>query len=357
MLPRQDLDTEVEWEARWFRVYNRTLVFSDPSLWSSLVFAGQMPAPLQVELVEIPEPALPVRDPEGPGQIIFQPHLACLCGSDLPFFQGSDEYPIVEGHSLHEMIGTVVATNGQRYEVGDLVLAVPLEQRGLYERYVVDETRAIPVDTRVPGEHALLAQPLGTVLFALKKLPAVVDLDFAVVGQGPIGQLFNLALSNMGARQIIGIDLLPSRLAQGLQHGATATVCNAEVDAVEAVSELTGARMVDVVIEAVGHADQAINLCVSLARLGGRMLYFGVPPETIDGVHWRDLFMKNLTVHTSCNPDFDRDFPLAMQWIGEGRVDVSGLVTHRFPITEIQQAFELFNSRGDGCLKVFLDYP
>ena len=357
MLPRQDLDTEVEWEARWFRVYNRTLVFSDPSLWSSLVFAGQMPAPLQVELVEIPEPELPVRDPEGPGQIIFQPHLACLCGSDLPFFQGSDEYPIVEGHSLHEMIGTVVATNGQRYEVGDLVLAVPLEQRGLYERYVVDETRAIPVDTRVPGEHALLAQPLGTVLFALKKLPAVVDLDFAVVGQGPIGQLFNLALSNMGARQIIGIDLLPSRLAQGLQHGATATVCNAEVDAVEAVSELTGARMVDVVIEAVGHADQAINLCVSLARLGGRMLYFGVPPETIDGVHWRDLFMKNLTVHTSCNPDFDRDFPLAMQWIGEGRVDVSGLVTHRFPITEIQQAFELFNSRGDGCLKVFLDYP
>ena len=316
-----------------------------------------MPAPLQVQLVEIPEPELPVRDAQGPGQIIFQPSLACLCGSDLPYFQGSDEYPIVEGHSLHEMIGTVVATNGQRYEVGDLVLAVPLEQRGLYERYVVDETRAIPVDTRVPGEHALLAQPLGTVLFALKKLPAVVDLDFAVVGQGPIGQLFNLALSNMGARQIIGIDLLPSRLAQGLQHGATATVCNAEVDAVEAVSELTGARMVDVVIEAVGHADQAINLCVSLARLGGRMLYFGVPPETIDGVHWRDLFMKNLTVHTSCNPDFDRDFPLAMQWIGEGRVDVSGLVTHRFPITEIQQAFELFNSRGDGCLKVFLDYP
>jgi len=348
----------VEWEARWVRVYNRTLAFfSDPSPRSSLVFAGQMPAPLQVKLVEIPEPELPVRDPQGPGQIIFQPHLACLCGSDLPFFQGSDEYPIVEGHSLHEMIGTVVATNGQRYQVGDHVLAVPLEQRGLYERYVVDETRAIPVDTRVPGEHALLAQPLGTVLFALKKLPTVVDLDFAVVGQGPIGQLFNLALSNMGARQIIGIDLLPSRLAQSQKHGATATVCNAEVDAVEAVSELTAGRMVDVVIEAVGHADQAINLCVSLARLAGRMLYFGVPPETIDGVHWRDLFMKNLTVHTSCNPDFDRDFPLAMQWIGEGRVDVSGLVTHHFPITEIQQAFELFNSRGDGCLKVFLDYP
>ncbi len=321
------------------------------------MFAGHMPVPGRVELIDIAEPELPVRDPGGPGQILFQPNLACLCGSDLPYFQGTDENPIEEGHSLHEMIGTVVSTNGDRYQAGDLVLAVPLAQRGLYERYVLDETRAIPVDTRVAPEHALLAQPLGTVLFALKKLPNVLDLDFAVVGQGPIGQLFNLALSNMGARQVIGIDLLPSRLDHSPRHGATATVCNAEVDAVEAVSELTGGRMVDVVIEAVGHADQAMNLCISLVRHAGRMLYFGVPPETIDGVRWRDLFMKNLAVHTSVNPDFARDFPLAMQWIGEGRVDVGGLVTHRFPITEIQQAFDLFNSRGDGCLKVFLDYP
>jgi threonine dehydrogenase-like Zn-dependent dehydrogenase len=321
------------------------------------VFAGQMNAPGRVELVDIPEPELPTRDPSGPGQILFQPTLSCLCGSDLPFFQGSDEFPIQEGHSLHEMIGTVVATNGEKFKSGDEVLAVPIDQRGLYERYLVDETRVIPVDKRVPGEHALLAQPLGTVIYALKKLPNVLDLDFAVVGQGPIGQLYNMALSNMGARQVIGVDLLPSRLAHSVKLGATATVCNAEVDAVEAVAELTGGRMVDVVIEVVGHADQAINLCISLARQGGRMLYFGVPPEILDGVRWRDLFLKNLTVHTSVNPDFERDFPLAMRWIGEGRVDVSGLVTHRFPIHEIQQAFEMFNERREGCLKVFLDYP
>ena len=321
------------------------------------MFAGQMNAPGRVELVDIPEPELPTRDPSGPGQILFQPTLSCLCGSDLPFFQGSDEFPIQEGHSLHEMIGTVVATNGEKFKSGDEVLAVPIDQRGLYERYLVDETRVIPVDKRVPGEHALLAQPLGTVIYALKKLPNVLDLDFAVVGQGPIGQLYNMALSNMGARRVIGVDLLPSRLAHSVKLGATATVCNAEVDAVEAVAELTGGRMVDVVIEVVGHADQAINLCISLARQGGRMLYFGVPPEILDGVRWRDLFLKNLTVHTSVNPDFERDFPLAMRWIGEGRVDVSGLVTHRFPIHEIQQAFEMFNERREGCLKVFLDYP
>jgi len=321
------------------------------------VFAGQINDPGRVELVDVPEPELPTRDPNGPGQILFQPTLSCLCGSDLPFFQGSDEFPIQEGHSLHEMIGIVVATNGEKFKAGDEVLAVPIDQRGLYERYLVDETRVIPVDTRVPGEHALLAQPLGTVIYALKKLPNVLDLDFAVVGQGPIGQLYNMALSNMGARQVIGVDLLPSRLAHSMKLGATATVCNAEVDAVEAVAELTGGRMVDVVIEVVGHADQAINLCISLARQGGRMLYFGVPPEILDGVRWRNLFLKNLTVHTSVNPDFERDFPLAMRWIGEGRVDVSGLVTHRFPIHEIQQAFEMFNERREGCLKVFLDYP
>ena len=321
------------------------------------MFAGRMTAPGQVELVDIPEPQLPPRDPGGPGQILFQPTLACLCGSDLPFFQGSDESPIQEGHSLHEMIGTVVDTNGEKFQVGDEVLAIPIDQLGLYERYVVDETRAIPVDQRVPKEHALLAQPLGTVIFALKKLPNVLDLDFAIVGQGPIGQLYNTALANMGARQIIGVDLLPSRLEHSLKLGATATVCNAEVDPVEAVAELTGGRMVDVVVEAVGHADQAINLCISLCRQAGRILYFGVPPEILDGVRWRDLLLKNLTVHTSILPDFERDFPLAMRWIGEGRVDMSGLVTHRFPISQIQSAFELFNERRDGCLKVFLDYP
>jgi threonine dehydrogenase-like Zn-dependent dehydrogenase len=203
----------------------------------------------------------------------------------------------------------------------------------------------------------LLAQPLGTALFALKKLPSVIDQDVAVVGQGPMGQLFVSALKNLGARQIIAIDPLRSRLEVSPLMGATSMVCNAENDPAEEVARLTGGRMVDVVVEAVGHDSQQLNLCISLCRQAGRILYFGVPPETIDGVRWRDLFLKNLTVHTSVNPDFRRDFPLAMQWISQGRIDVSHIITHRFPLQEIQNAFELFRHRQDGALKVLIDFP
>ena len=139
--------------------------------------------------------------------------------------------------------------------------------------------------------------------------------------------------------------------------GATATVCNLKQDPVEVVRKILGGHLPDIVVECVGHADQQLNLCIDLCRKGGQLLCFGVPPKLVDGLRWRDLFFKNITVHTSVGPDFGRDFPLAMRWIGEGRVDVSPIVTHRFPLSQLQQAFELFRDRRDGAIKVIVDFP
>ena len=308
-----------------------------------------------IQLIDVPEPEL-----NGPGQILFQTELACLCGSDLPFFDGPGEwgpYPQKVGQSLHEMIGVVLESSGQRFQPGDRVLAVPADQLGLFERFVVSEERAISLDPREPPEHTLLAQPLGTVIYALKKIPHLLDQDVAVVGQGPIGQIFCASLRNLGARKIIAIDRLAGRLTLSPRMGATETICSQQADPVEAVRELTEGRMADLVIEVVGHQDQALNLCIDLCAQGGRLLYFGVPPEQIDGVRWRDLLFKNVTVHTSVNPDFDRDFPLAMRWIAEGRINLSPLVTHRYPLAEIQTAFETFRDKKDGAQKVLIDFP
>lgn len=321
------------------------------------MFAGHIPAPGRIELVEAPEPAWPPAQDIGPA-ILFQPELACLCGSDLPYFEKSEtRYPPGIGHSLHEMIGRVLATTGTRFRPGDRVLAVPVDQKGLFERFVVSEARAIPLPEGVPDEHALLAQPFGTVLYALRRLPPVMGLTVAVVGQGPIGQLFNLALRNLGARQIIGLDRDPSRLSRSRELGATAAVCANGCEPADAVRKLNDGRLADLVVEAVGHAHQALNLCIDLAERHGRILVFGVPPATVDGVRWRDLFVKNVTVHTSVNPDFAIDFPLAMRWIAERRVDVSGLLTHRYPLSQIQTAFETFRDHRDGALKVLIDFP
>jgi threonine dehydrogenase-like Zn-dependent dehydrogenase len=321
------------------------------------LLAGHIPARGKIELVDIPEPTLSGPAAE-PGQILFEPHLSCLCGSDLPYFDSPHtEYPQPVGYSLHEMIGTVVATTGQRFRAGDRVLAVPIRQRGLYERYTLSEERAIPLDPRRPPEQALLAQPLGTVIFAIKKLPTVLDKNVAIVGQGPIGQLFNATLRNLGAREIIGIDKLASRLALSQKMGATAAVDSSRDDPAEAVRRITGGQLADIVIEAVGHEDQALDVCIDLCAKYGRILSFGVPPTTIDALRWKDLFYKNITVHTSVDPDFTRDFPLAMRWIGEGRIDLSALLTHRFPLAKIQTAYETFRDRKDGAQKVLVEFP
>ena len=322
------------------------------------MFVGDMYAPGKVRLIERPEPVLPVVPPNGcSGQIVFQPETTCLCGSDLPFFTGSGELPVELGHSLHEMIGTVLATNGKKWKPGERVLAVPVGQVGLQERFLLDENRAVTIATDIPEEHALMAQPLGTAIYAMKKLKTLLDLDVVIVGQGPMGQLMNACARNLGAREIIGIDKLESRLKTSPKMGATHTICNATADPVAEVQRILDGRLADVVIEMVGHADQAFNLCIDLSRRLGTILYFGVPGPSVDGLRWRDLFRKNITVHTSVNPDFDRDFPLAMRWIREGRINVAPLITHHYKLSELQTAFETFRDRKDGAIKVIVDFP
>ena len=322
------------------------------------MLTSELYAPGKIRLINVPEPVLAPTPPDGvSGQIIFQPETTCLCGSDLPYFNGWDEWPIEQGHSLHEMIGTITATNGKKWRVGDRVLAVPLMQQGLSERFILDENRAINIATNLPEEQVLMAQPLGTAIYALKKLPNILDMDVVVVGQGPMGQLMNASLSNMGARHVIGIDLLESRLKVSPKMGATETICNANRDPVAAVKEILGGNLPDIVIECVGHRDQQFNLCIDLCKHSGRLLCFGVPPQIIDGLRWRDLFFKNVTVHTSVNPDFRRDFPLAMRWLQEGRIDVSPIVTHTYTLDRLQEAFELFRDRRDGAIKVIVNFP
>ena len=323
------------------------------------MIAGQFSTARKVDLIEVEEPTL---DGAEPGNMIFQPEMTCLCGSDLPFFDGDFEgheieYPQPPGKSLHEMVGTVIDSNGTKWRPGTRVLAVPFEQMGLWERYVLPEDRAIALDERLSDEIALLAQPFGTVVWALKKLPNMIDRDAVVLGLGPIGQMFVAGLRNMGARRIIGIDPIAERTELAKTMGATDVVVGQGGDSADRVREILGGELSDVSIEAVGHKAQAFNDAVTLTRAHGDLLYFGVPPVPLDGLQFKAAMLKNLRILTSLHPDFERTFPLAMQWLAEGRVDLSPLLTHRFPLTQIQEAFDVFRDRKEGAVKVLVEFP
>lgn len=324
------------------------------------MLAGQFVSKRQFQLIDVPEPELNA-DSET-GLIVFQPELTCLCGSDLPFFDGDFEgheieYPQPSGMSMHEMIGTVIQTNGDRWNPGDRVLAVPVNQRGLYERYILSEDRAIRLAPNLDDQIALLAQPFGTVVWALKKLPNMIDRDVVVLGLGPIGQMFVAGLRNLGARRIIGIDPVPERTKHAMSMGATDVLTMKAEDAESPLRDLLSGELPEIVVEAVGHRAQAFNAATALTRSHGQILYFGVPPKLVDGLDLKSAMLKNITIRTSLHPDFERTFPLAMQWLAEGRVDLSSLLTHRFALTELQQAFDLFRDRRDGALKVLVDFP
>ncbi|MCA9062074.1 MAG: zinc-binding dehydrogenase, partial [Planctomycetaceae bacterium] len=134
-------------------------------------------------------------------------------------------------------------------------------------------------------------------------------------------------------------------------------VCRTGRESAAEVRDLLGGELPDVVIDAVGHKAQAFNDAVELTRRNGQMLIFGVPAVVVDGICLKAAMLKNLTISTSMHPDFERTFPLAMQWIAEGRVDLRPLLTHRFPLSEIQQAFDLFRDRQDGAQKVLVEFP
>ena len=323
------------------------------------MIAGKFTARRKIELVEVDEPIL---TDGAAGEIIFQPEITCLCGSDLPFFDGEFEgheipYPQPVGMSLHEMVGTVVDTNGTRWEPGTRVLAVPVAQRGLWQRYVLSEERVVALDDRLSDEIALLAQPFGTVVWALKKLPNMIDRDVVVLGLGPIGQMFVAGLRNLGTRRIIGIDPVAERTTLALKMGATDVVTGVGASAEDEVRSMLGGDLPEVVVEAVGHRAQAFNDAVLLTRDHGDILYFGVPPMPLNGLQFKEAMLKNITIRTSLHPDFERTFPLAMLWLAEGRVDLSPLLTHRFPLAQIQDAFDVFRDRKEGAIKVVVDFP
>jgi threonine dehydrogenase-like Zn-dependent dehydrogenase len=342
------------------------------------MFAAQIVAPRLTRLVDVEEPSL-----SGEGQVKIRLERGCLCGSDSPLFDydlnkvldeaqrnpeqrmeipfvdyDGDPYPMLVGQSIHECLGTVVESTSSRFKEGDFVLALPDSHAGLVEYLVAGADRAIhlPKDA-VPKEEILMTQPLGTVVWACQKLGNLLDQDIVVAGQGPMGLLFTHMLANLGARTVIALDKLDNRLEAARQMHATHTVNVDRQDPVEAIREITNGKMADICIEVVGHQMATINTCMGFVRRLGTILCFGVPDHAnYKSFAYQEFFRQNLSLISSVGPDVVPNFSLARDLIAQGRIDVSPLVTHTIPFSEVQKGYELFVDRKDGAIKVVLDY-
>ncbi|GAA2250877.1 zinc-dependent alcohol dehydrogenase family protein [Kitasatospora cystarginea] len=329
---------------------------------------------------EVPDPV--VRVPE---DAVVRVDAVTICGTDLHILKG-DVPEVTDGRVLgHEAVGTVVET-GQGVRTvadGDRVLVSCISacgrcaycRRAVYGQctggggwilgHRVDGTQAEYVRTpfadnslyRLPDSVAdesalLLADILPTAFEVGVRNGGVEPGDTVViVGAGPIGLAAITTARLYSPARIIAVDLAASRLAAAKRAGADATVDAARADE-RTIRALTPDGLgADAAIEAVG-TPETFELCTRVVRPGGRVANVGVHgrPATL---HLEDLWVRNITITTGLVDTSST--PLLLDMLAGHRLDVADLVTHRFGLDEIQDAYEMFVEAGrHDALKVAL---
>ncbi len=322
-----------------------------------------MPAALATGLEQIRCDEAPIPEPT-PGKVLVKTSLASICGSDLHIvYMGWNvhEFPLPHGYPGHEGLGEVIYGGGTEFSPGDLVLTAPniWGSRTFAEYQLIEPHFLLKLPRDVPESHLLMAQQLGTVVFGCRRLPSLIGQTVVVVGQGSVGLFHDFMLRRLGAHRIIGIEPVAERLAAGRAMGIDEAVDVTGRRATEAVLDLTNGEGADLVIEAVGSVE-TFNQTLQLAKPLGRIAAFGLPP-TMERVpfDWDTFFRKRLDMHTVFGAQDEPGLPafqIAVDYIARGDIDMSPFVTHQFPITRVQEAFDLAHSKEDGALKVSLTF-
>ena len=203
----------------------------------------------------------------------------------------------------------------------------------------------------------LMCQPWGTVLYAMEQVGTVAGKNVAVLGQGCIGLLFTMTLKQMGARKVIAIDPNEHRLAMSRKLGANLTINTRRVAPVKVVHEVFGNQGADIVVEASGDAT-ALNLCVSMARMYGTLVLFGIPEEREVTFDYLTAISKQLrmvgTVSATCESPA-KPIQQAVDRRAKEAVDLSWLVTNRLNFKDAAVGYELYASREDPLIKLVLE--
>jgi L-iditol 2-dehydrogenase len=305
------------------------------------------PNDLRVEDIAVPK--------IGRGELLVKVLSASICGTDLRILHGNHRLfpPGTIRVPGHEIVGTIA-------EVGaDVEGYVPGQRVFCFAEYVcipansIQQGNVIPVSELLDPAVAALMEPFACVLRgqnALHIQPGEVAL---IIGAGPIGVMHIKLARARGAGCVIASEPLPDRAAQARRMGADRVVDPATEDLKGVLSAVSKGRGADVIIVAAPvHAAQESAL--DLAAIGGRINFFGGLPKdrptiSFDSnlVHYRELI---ITATTACST---ADCWQAAEIVNSGLVDLSDLVSQRFPLKEAVSAFAAAEDRKS--LKIVLE--
>ncbi len=312
-----------------------------------------------------------VDDPKaGPDDIIIRVKAVGLCGSELPLFQRGLPSPAVEAQGLeaashaslgHEWSGEVVevGANVKDVKVGERVLQPGY---GGFVEYYVTQRGSMRMPEGMSYEVGATVEPTGIAMKAAMKTEPKPGDTVAVIGAGPIGQIGLQIYREMGASKVIVTEIAKRRLVSAEALGADLVIDAANEDPVEKVLEATSGEGVDIVAIFTDSSD-AWQYAFQLVRGGGLyhsivmkkpvtnpeggrvVMIAGSPPP-----NWQSPIMqKELTVRGSWGGSMKE----GLEFVAAGRVNTRDLITHEFPMDDINEAFEMQLTR-DESIKVLV---
>ncbi len=342
----------------------------------ALVYLG----PDKKALQERPQPAI-----DAATDAIVRITRTTICGTDLHILKG-DVPSCQPGRILgHEGVGIIeqVGVAVTAFKAGDRVLISCITscgkcaycRRQMYSHCTtggwilgnrIDGTQAQFV--RIPyADTSLYPIPEGADEEALVMLSDVLPTGFecgvlngkvqpggtvAIVGAGPIGLAALLTAQFFSPAEIIVLDLDDTRLAVATRFGATAVINSTDGKAAEAVMKLTDGRGVDTAIEAVG-IPQTFELCETLLAPGGILANIGVHGTKVD-LHLESLWDRNITITTRLVDTVST--PMLLNTLRSRKLDAKRLITHRFKLDRIHDAYEAFAHAAETrALKVIIE--
>ncbi len=329
-------------------------------------------SPSDIRIEEVPEPKI------GDNEILVQMKACGICGSDLMSWYLATRAPLVLGH---EPTG-IVSRKGKRvegFDAGDKVFVhhhvacltchyclhgdytlcerfheTNIKPGGLAEFFKVPAPN-LQIDTlRLPEqlsfEEATFIEPTGCCLRALEKCRIQTGDSIAIIGAGTTG-LIHTALSKIyGAAITIVSDVVPFRLDYAKKLGADITVNPQREDLDQVVKTETEGLGVDVAIVTAPNLD-AYKAGINVCRKGGKLCMFApTDPGKLLPVSPKELFFSELQIIPSYSTSH-LETRTALRLIETGKLDVKLLITHRFRLQEVTEAYRTA-LKGEGALKV-----
>tara|TARA_Y100000746_G_scaffold23914_1_gene18292 strand:+ start:745 stop:1767 length:1023 start_codon:yes stop_codon:yes gene_type:complete len=304
-----------------------------------------------------------------------------LCGTDLHIYKWDDwaqrtlELPLVTGHEfcgIVEEIGPGVT----HFKEGDRVsgeghitcgycrncragkrhichktVGVGIQRPGAFAEFlVIPESNVWPIHKDIPSEIAAFFDPFGNATHTALSFEMTGE-DVLITGAGPIGVMAVAICKFVGARNIVITDINEYRLELARKLGATKAINISKENIKDYYSELNIVNGFDVGLEVSGNPS-AFKDMLSHMYHGGNVALLGLLPESTQ-INWDEIIFKGLNIKGIYGREMYETWYKMTQMLRSG-LDISNVLTHRLPVDDFQQAFEIME-KGQ-CGKIVLDW-